>query len=144
MAPNHRRDGQATGRLWRLGRTAHCEKTFPLCFGGARWMAALLHSTAMARKFTITFSGSRRLRHTDSPMNATWPESAVTYRSNASVRSAAVFDECETGYKSRFLRRGRSWVLSDHGSTDCWSNNHHRRRYCVLASGNGKGTGCDA
>ncbi len=83
----------------RLGRMAHCEKTFPLCFGGARldgstergWTAALLHSTAMARKFTITFSGNRRLRHTHSPMNATWSRSAVTYRSNASARSAAVF-----------------------------------------------------
>src|SRR6202035_736912 len=32
-----------------------------------------------------------RLRQPPSPMNATWSRSAVTYRSNASVRSAAEF-----------------------------------------------------
>ena len=39
------------------------------------WTAALPQSTAMARKFTITFSGNRRLRHTHSPMNAMWSRS---------------------------------------------------------------------
>jgi Zn-dependent alcohol dehydrogenase len=55
------------------------------------WTAALLHSTAMAREFTIAFLGNRRLRHMHSPMNATLSRSAVMYRPNASVRSAAVF-----------------------------------------------------
>ena len=75
----------------RLGRMAHCEKTFPLCFGGARLDGSTATLDGHGEKVTITFSGNRRLRHTHWPMSATWSRSAVTYRSNASVRSAAVF-----------------------------------------------------
>ena len=75
----------------RLGRIAHCEKTFPLSFGGARLDGSTATLDARARKFTITSLRNRRLGHTHSPMNATWSRSAVAYRSNASVRSAAVF-----------------------------------------------------
>ena len=42
----------------RLRRVAHCEKTFPLCFGGAR-LDGSTSLDAVARKFTITFSGNR-------------------------------------------------------------------------------------
>jgi aryl-alcohol dehydrogenase len=75
----------------RLGRTAHCEKTFPLCFGGARLDGSTATLDSHGEKVHDHFSGNRRLRHTHSPKNATWSRSAVTYRSNASVRSAAVF-----------------------------------------------------
>jgi len=75
----------------RLGRMAHCEKTFPLSFGGTRLDGSTATVDGHGEKVHDHFLGNRRLRLTHSPMNATWSRSAVTYRSNASVRSAAVF-----------------------------------------------------
>jgi Zn-dependent alcohol dehydrogenase len=74
----------------RLGRVAHCEKKFPLCFGGARLDGSTATLDAMARKFTIIF-WAIVFCDIHLPMNATWSRSAVTYRSNASAHSAAVF-----------------------------------------------------
>jgi threonine dehydrogenase-like Zn-dependent dehydrogenase len=75
----------------RLGRIAHCEKTFPLSFGGARLDGSTATLDARARKFTITSLRNRRLRPTLSPMRVTWLRSGVTRRPNGSVPSAAVF-----------------------------------------------------
>jgi len=60
----------------RLGRIAHCEKTFPLSFGGARAGRQHCYTRRPWRESSRSlFRAIVVLRHTHSPMNATWSRS---------------------------------------------------------------------
>ena len=141
-------------RPCRLGRIAHCEKTFPLSFGGARLDGSTAtldaqggkvhdHFFAQSSFATYALANERNVVKVSSevPLERLGPLGCGIQTGAGAVMNAL---SVRPGYKFRLLRRGRSGMLSDHRGTGCWSNNHRRHRHRALASGTGKGTGRDA
>ena len=138
----------------RLGRMAHCEKTFPLCFGGARLDGSTAtlddhgekvhdHFFGQSSFATYALANERNVVKVSSDV----PIERIGPLGCSIQTGAGAGNECAeyaTGYKFRLLRRGRSRMFGDHGSAGCWSNNHRCHRHRALTSRTGKGTGRDA
>jgi len=74
-----------------LGKIAHCEKTFPLSFGGARLDGSTATLDGHGEKVHDHFFGQSSFGTYALANERNVVKVTVAYRSNASVRSAAVF-----------------------------------------------------